>query len=328
MTIPARLPWHAAQWQSFAAALDAGRVHHALLLQGPPGLGKLRFAERAAAALLCESQAPAAERPCGECRSCALVAAGSHPDRLQLAPEEDRTQIDVAQVRQRIADLALTAHYASRRVILVAPADALNRHAANTLLKTLEEPPGGAVFLLVSASPASLPATVRSRCAAVRFLAPDADSARRWLAGEEHGDAAASILEWCGGAPLSALDAARDGEAQHYDEMIADLDALAGGTLDPIAAAARWRTVGLRRTLQWQLRVLARAMRSCAAGERAPAAGAMQSLGARLDLRAMDALCEELLELRSALERRLNPAEQLALESLAVSWRDAARPPG
>ena len=64
MSLPAALPWHAAQWRTLAAALDADRVHHALLIEGPPGLGKRQFAERAAAALLCEAAGPAPGRPC------------------------------------------------------------------------------------------------------------------------------------------------------------------------------------------------------------------------------------------------------------------------
>jgi len=211
---------------------------------------------------------------------------------------------------------------------VVDPADALNRHAANTLLKTLEEPPGGAVFLLVSARPGSLPATVRSRCTGLRFAAPDGDAARRWLAGQERGEEAVPLLAWCGGAPLVALAAAREGALEQYRAMLEDLRALAGGEIEPVAAASRWRGPGLQRVLEWQLRALAEIMRTRVTGVAADGEGAMQALGARLDLPATDALCEELLELRSALERRLNPAEQLALEALAVSWRDAARPSG
>jgi DNA polymerase-3 subunit delta' len=327
VSLPAALPWHARQWRILAAALDAERLHHALLLEGPPGLGKQRFAERAAAALLCEATGPGAERPCGRCRSCTLVAAGTHPDRLELAPEEDRRQIDVAQVRQRIADLALTAHYAARRVILVSPADALNRHAANTLLKTLEEPPGVAVFLLVSARPASLPATVRSRCTRLRFQVPEREVARRWL--DSHGDdgaAAAALLEWCGGAPFQALEAAAGDGAQRFDTMLDEIAAITAGELDPVAAAAGWRAVGLRQIVEWQLRTACQLLRMKAGGAPNRAPVAMQALGARLDWRGLDRVCEELYELRSALERQLNPAEQLALEALAVCWRDAAAP--
>jgi DNA polymerase-3 subunit delta' len=325
VSLPAALPWHVDQWRTIASALDAGRLHHALLLEGPPGLGKQRFAERAAAALLCEAAGPSAQRPCERCRSCVLVAAGTHPDRLELSPEEDRRQIDVAQVRQRIGELALTAHYAARRVIVVSPADALNRHAANTLLKTLEEPPAGVVFLLVSARPASLPATVRSRCMRLRFAVPEREASQRWLRGlGDEGGVAATLLDWCGGAPIKALEVVAGDGAQRFDTMLEELSAIVSGELDPVAAAARWRAVGLRQTLEWQLRAAAQVLRLKAGGRPNRAPVAMQVLGTGLDWRSLDRVCEELYELRSALERQLNPAEQLALEALAVCWRDAA----
>lgn len=327
MTLPQRLPWHADQWRTLATALDQARVHHALLLQGAAGLGKLNFAARAAAALLCEAVVPGSERPCGRCRSCTLVAAGSHPDRLELAPEEDRTVIDVDQVRARIAQLSLTPHYGTRRVILVAPADALNRHAANTLLKTLEEPPGGAVFLLVTARPGVLPATVRSRCLALRFTAPAAQVARDWLAAERPADAgsAAALLQWCGGAPLAAVAAAEAGSLEHYRQLAVDVAGILDGALDAVEAAARWRGYGLAQALRWHHLLVAQAMKHNAKRDAQAADVAMQSICGRLDLRQLDRVCEELLELGSALERQLHPGDQLALESLAVTWRDATR---
>jgi DNA polymerase-3 subunit delta' len=301
-------------------------MHHALLLQGPRGLGKLAFAQRAAAALLCESPGPVEHRPCGGCRSCSLVHAGSHPDRLRLSPEEDRSQLDVEQVRQRRSELTLTAHYTARRVVVVDPADALNRHAANTLLKTLEEPPAAVVFLLVSARPATLPATVRSRCVALRFQPPAREDALRWLREQvaECADAAA-LLQWCGGAPLAALEIAEAGTLEQVESLAQDLLHLVQGRLQPVQAAAGWRASGLRTMLDWQSRLVVQAMRIKAAGTNEPAPLAMQGICSTLDLPRLDRVCEELLELRGALERQLNPGEQLALETLAVAWRDAAR---
>lgn len=328
MSIPPALPWHAVQWSALRAALDQGRVHPALLVEGMPGIGKQQFAERVAAALLCEARVAAEYRPCGECRSCLLVAAGSHPDRLMLTPHEDRSVIDVEQVRQRIAQLSLTAHYATRRVIVVSPADALNRHAANTLLKTLEEPPGGAQFVLVSARPASLPATVRSRCAALRLHAPEHAQAVHWLAGQGGGPAAQRALEWCGGAPLAALVALQSGALDRFDAMMASLAKLLDGGLEAVQAAADWRAEGLRTVTQWQLRAAVTAMRIKVMRDPGHADVALQAISSKLDLPQLAHICDELLELRSAVERQLHPGDQLALEGLAVSWREAVRRSG
>jgi len=328
VSIPQPLPWHAPQWRAFCAALEHGRVHPAMLIEGMSGLGKARFAARVAAALLCEAPVAGDRRPCGSCRSCLLVAAGSHPDRLVLTPQEDRSIIDVDQVRQRIAELSLTPHYATRRVIVVEPADALNRHAANTLLKTLEEPPGGAVFVLVSARPATLPATVRSRCAAVRLYCPGRQQAVGWLAEQGGGAHAQRALDWCGGAPLAALDAMRCGALEQFDAMVASLVKLLEGGLDVVQAAAEWRAQGLHSITQWQLQAAVTAMRIKVMRDPGDADLALQAISGRLDLPQLARVCDELLELRSAVERQLHPGDQLALEGLAVSWRDAARRSG
>lgn len=326
MSLPEPLPWHDAAWRALGAAIDAGRVHHATLIEGAPGLGKQRFAERAAAALLCESPAAGAARPCGTCRSCLLVRAGSHPDRLQLTPAEDRRVIDVEQVRERIGELALTAHYASRRVVVVSPAEALGRFAANTLLKTLEEPPGGAVFLLVTARPGSLPATIRSRCSRLAFRAPPRAQGCRWLEREGGLDAerAAALIEWSAGAPLAALEAEASGAMASCQQLAGELAALLEGRLEVVAAAAAWRGHGLAQVVQWQLRIVAQAMRIKVLREERAAGRAMQAICGRLDLARLQRVGDELLELASALERQLHPADLLALEGLAASWRDAA----
>ncbi|MFT5174079.1 MAG: DNA polymerase-3 subunit delta' [Gammaproteobacteria bacterium] len=324
--LPASLPWHTKQWRSITNALQQQRLHHALLLQGPAGVGKLFFAQRAAAMLLCEATISVDQLPCGECRSCVLVRAGNHPDRLELTPKEDRSVIDVEQVRTRISELSLTPHYAGRRVIVVNPADGLNRSASNSLLKTLEEPPGAVVFLLLSANPGLLPATIRSRCSSIRFQAPQRDQGAHWLLeqGFTDADAVKAALNWNGDAPLAAQRSLQSGEVTRCQELVCSIAAVVDGSVDTVHAAASWRTDGLHRVVTWQLRVATQAMRIKALGGVSADSVAMQVISSKLDLTQLDGICEELLELQSALERQLNPSDQLSLEGLAVTWRDAA----
>ncbi|MFT5449236.1 MAG: DNA polymerase-3 subunit delta' [Gammaproteobacteria bacterium] len=324
--LPSLLPWQATQWLQITNALKLDRLHHALLLHGPAGVGKSLFARRVAAALLCESSADAPSRPCGECRSCVLVRAGNHPDLMELAPREDRRMIDVEQVRTRIAELSLTAHYADRRVIVINPADGLNHSSANSLLKTLEEPPGSVVFLLLSARPAMLAATIRSRCSSLMMPAPERAQALTWLREQGFNDESAALtaLHWCSGAPLAAHQALESGELERCQTMVESIAVLMRPDADPLSAAAQWNSDGLRRVVDWQLRIAAHAMRIKALQESDDSGVAMQVISSKLDLRQLDGVCEELLELRNALERQLNPGEQLALEGLAVTWRDAA----
>jgi DNA polymerase-3 subunit delta' len=325
---PAPLPWHGPTWHRLQTMMASDRVHHALLLSGAAGLGKLRFALRAAQALLCEADVEASQRPCGECRSCRLQDAGSHPDFMLLQPEEDKRSIGVEQVRERIGNLSLTAHYAGRRVAVVQPADALNRHAADALLKTLEEPGSAVVFLLVTAREATLPVTLRSRCLSLRFQAATREQAMTWFRqdGAEAPDEETldAMLRWCAGAPLAARAALDADTPAAVARMGADLEQLMRGELGVVAVAERWRKLGLATTLEWQLKIVTALMRRAAGAPDGRAALATHPIDRGLDLKRLNVLCDELLELRSAAQRQLNPNEQLGLEHLAASWVVAA----
>lgn len=161
-------PWQQAQWQSVLQQLQADRLPHALLLAGPSGLGKRSFANALAAHALCVKHTA-----CGQCRSCLLLNASNHPDLLELQPEAEGKAIKIEQVRELVTELGQTAQQGSYQVVVIEPAEAMNKAGANALLKTLEEPPGPVIFLLISHQPATIPATIRSRCQRLNFMVPD-----------------------------------------------------------------------------------------------------------------------------------------------------------
>lgn len=164
-------PWQQERWSQLLGAHAAGRLAHALLLAGPRGTGKNAFAAGFGGWLLCEGTDPA-RRPCGTCRSCAQVAAGTHPNLMRLAPAEDKRDIAIDDVRDLLDRLHLSSHYGQAKVAIVSPADALNASGVNALLKTVEEPPPATHILLVAERWRALPATLRSRCQIVRFARP------------------------------------------------------------------------------------------------------------------------------------------------------------
>lgn len=236
------LPFQADAWNRLLGQLE--RLPHALLLNGPQGVGKLHLAERFAQFLLCEAPGHRTAA-CGRCDGCRWFLAGNHPDMRFVEPEtmarhtataeEDEgadrqkrkpsAEIRIEQVRALADFLNLASHRGRRRVAIVHPAEAMNAHASNALLKSLEEPPPAAVFLLVSHRPSHLLPTIRSRCIPAPVPLPAGDAARSWL--EAQGiDDAARWLAFAGGAPLRALEYASGARGERIDRI---LDALARG---------------------------------------------------------------------------------------------------
>lgn len=228
------LPWLEDPWNDFAARLEQGRLPHALLLSGPAGTGKRQLAERMVAGLLCKRGGPEA---CGECRSCRLLDGGAHPDHFTVRPEPDKREITIDAIRGLNAGLVLTTTISPRKVALVEPAEAMNRNAANALLKTLEEPPGHAVMILVADDASRLPATILSRCQALLVHAPERNLAVGWLAAEAGLDEASArlALEATADSPLRARTLV---EEELLDRYRALRDALEGLVGKPSRAAA------------------------------------------------------------------------------------------
>lgn len=197
-------PWFMPVWQQLVQ--HWAHNPHAWLLSGTANIGKRVFAEHLAQVLLCE-QPQHDHQPCQHCPSCLLFLQHSHPDFLCLTPEESddnerkRSQIKVEAIRQLLDFTHLSAHRGGRRVILIYPAESMNPQAANALLKILEEPPAGVIFILVSHHKDRLLATIKSRCRQLALPMPDQTQALAFVR-DQHGDNAAALLAFHGGAPL------------------------------------------------------------------------------------------------------------------------------
>ena len=242
MTLP---PWLASSWRTLADAIGSGRLHHALLFASPRGYGKRALAETFAAALLCQ-QRNADGSACGKCRSCLLVAAGSHPDlaRVTFETRDDgrpRTEITVDQLRALGQRLSLASQFGGWQIALIDPADAMNASAANALLKTLEEPSASTVIALVADDPSRLPPTIRSRCQKIDVPMPTREEALAWLRarGVDAGTAAAT-LDASMNNPGQAEAWLADGALAIRDECASDLAALTAARAGPTAIAERW----------------------------------------------------------------------------------------
>lgn len=258
---------HPDTWKRLLARRE--KLPHALLFSGQRGIGKLELARAFAELLLCERTDGSTEgQACGHCAACNWLAQGNHPDFRMLQPaalddsaddegakgegeggkgeggksdsarRKPSAQITIDQVRALDDFLHVGAHRRGVRVILVNPAEAMNRATANALLKSLEEPMPGVLFLLVSSEPARLLPTIRSRCQVVPVARPDAALASAWLRAAGVDDAE-RWLALASGAPLRAVamgSSEGGGDRDLLDALVGELSR--GDRLDPLNAAA------------------------------------------------------------------------------------------
>jgi len=198
--------WLTGDGAALMARSNAGRLPHALLLNGIDGIGKRAFGQWLAESLLCRAGSDAGA--CGVCESCRQLLAGSHPDYRKLVPEGVSATIKVDKVRELVEWLQLTAGQGSYRVAFIEDADSMNRNAANSLLKTLEEPGDHVVLILTATRVGALPATIRSRCQKITLKIGDKAAAVNWL-GARLSDPESALIE-CGGGPYAAVHNASD----------------------------------------------------------------------------------------------------------------------
>ncbi len=342
------LPWQEPLWRQLATAPE--RIPHALLLHGARGIGKRHFAHALAHALLCE--APDREgRSCGQCPSCHLLAAENHPDLRRLIPEIDQPQredaeetevastptkptkasreIRIDQVRAITEFLTLAAHRGGRRIVILAPAESLNGPAANALLKLLEEPPPGALFLAVTDEIDAVLPTVRSRCVLLRAPVPSRDAALAWLRGQGIADAEDALAE-AGGAPMELAHPDENDARRLAPELKSRLlELLAkGGRLSPpdiVAAVPKDTSLGdaIRLFQRWGWDLLAE--RTAARVRYYPKQKkALAAVARECDLERLLGWLGELANAQATADHPLNT--RLAVEGLLMGYLDAVRP--
>jgi DNA polymerase-3 subunit delta' len=316
-------PWQSALWAQLAGRTEHA---HAYLLHGPAGIGKRALADRLVALLLC--QQPRNQAACGQCKACHLLAAGSHPDHFLLEPEEADKAIKVDQVRELVSFVVQTPQMGGRKVILLEPAEAMNLNAANALLKSLEEPAGNTVLLLVSHQPSRLLPTVRSRCVQQACPLPDEQSSLLWLA-QRLPDVAPQTLHkllcLAADSPLNAERLYSQGVLEQRERVVEGLKQLLKGQATPSRLAESWKDVPLSLLLDWFVDWAQRLLRYQLSGD-------AESLGLE-DMRKVLAyqadkaaqlpvlaIHDWLLAQRQKVLGRANLNSALLLEALLVRW--------
>ncbi|WP_372861465.1 DNA polymerase III subunit delta' [Spongiibacter sp.] len=310
-------PWQMPQWQQMASLYEGGRFPHALLLGGPEGIGKLRFARALLCSLLCEQ--PRAFLACGSCSACALHKSGTHPDVRELSPEEGKRQIAVDQVRALQQFTGQSAHRSGgRKLVLIHPAEAMNPYTANALLKTLEEPAGDTVLVLLSHSPSQLLATIRSRCLQLSFPLPERALAVQWLETQLGRSAdAAKLLDEAGGRPLAAQQLFETDGLSQWQAQDAALNEVLKGGKTALQLADDWQDREALQILDWWLRRQSELIRHLCADQ--PLQDSWQAFR-HIPLPQLYTLHEQALLLRATLLRGAALNKRLLLEKLLLDW--------
>lgn len=316
-------PWLNADLQRFEGRIARGQMPQALLIHGPAGIGRRHFALALAARLLGSSWRPSLEANADP------LDGVPHPDFWSVGPEEDSRVIKIDQVRDLIQSLGLTSHKGGWKVGLVAPADLMNHNAANTLLKTLEEPPAATTLILIADAPARLPATIVSRCERIRLSAPPPATALDWLA-SRHPDraACARALQFASGAPLMARSLLGTDEYPGVSKVLAELGEELQMIIDrkspPTTVARAWAKRDPAICLRWLYLQAAELLRGQlrAAGDPAPALTPLKIPGAPLNMAACCAYLDQVVEAQRLKDRSLNMEAMFA--DLLMWWYGAA----
>jgi DNA polymerase-3 subunit delta' len=303
------IPWLDTIVQSWQSSLSQGRAPHALMITGARGTGK-----RSAAAWL-------ARQRLGLAASDSLpqypLVVPEHADLRWITMPEDKHTIGIEQIRTLVGDLSLTSYEGGSKVAVVEPADMLTTNAANSLLKTLEEPPGDTLLILVVDRLGRLPATIVSRCQRLSVHVPGESEGLAWLQNVRPGVTWPKVLRDAGFAPLAALRGLE--RIDDTEAMSNDFVAIADGRAAPLAIAAKWAKYEPEFVLGW----LGRQVQSCitrvAGGESTGVSAVLgDSVLGRIDRRNLFCYLDIINRLRGQAVGSFNV--QLTLECLLIDW--------
>ena len=245
--------WQQSVWDAISRTIGNDHMPHAILLAGPEHCGKYDFARTFAKSLMCDSRDEKTQLACNVCKSCHLFEAGSHPDFTSVQLAEKKTQIVVDQIRKLNEFVYLSRSYQESRVAIISPVERLNINAANSLLKTLEEPPERTVLLLVSSNPSELIPTIRSRCQVLHLPQPSQTQALEWLETQSLEHPADELLLAASGKPLLATMLDSEDRLATRKQFAADVLKMLRGSLSLVSAAKNWEKTAKHELLDWQI---------------------------------------------------------------------------
>lgn len=254
------LPWQTETWSLFNQRISEQRLPHALMINALEGIGAEILAKAMAYRLLCEQVDNG--KPCGQCKACELMNAGTHPDLFEIGPEEPGKPIKIDQIRQLCANVAKTSQQGGWKVVVIKPAEAMNIAAANAFLKSLEEPEANTLMILVAHRISRVPTTVRSRCQIESLVVPSREMALNWLVDNNTADDIDlnEVLSIANGQPILALDYIQSGGLDNLKHVESLLERLRQSSESPLAAAQACQKYRPEDVITWILGYVHRLM--------------------------------------------------------------------
>lgn len=317
-------PWQTSLWQSLSGRSQQA---HAYLLHGPAGSGKRALAECFATFLLCK--APVQQRACGQCSACKLYAADTHPDLVRLEPEEEGKGILIASVRELVSKILQTSQQGGRKVVIVEPAEAMTIGSANALLKSLEEPAGSTVFLLISHQFSFLLPTIKSRCVLQVCPLPSTEDSVQWLQQQRpelSAEQCQTVLALASGSPLNAQKLLDADVLALREQVVAGVKQLFKQQSSPSDLAQAWAKIPQELLFDWFCQ-WAQLMLRYKMTEDETQLGlpdmrvVLKHVASRAALTALLETQDWLLEHRQKVLRRVPLRADLLLESLLLRWQ-------
>jgi len=313
-------PWQHEQWQQLKNQENC--LPHALLFLGIRGIGKLHFAECFMRAQLCQQTA----LDSCDCHSCRLILVRAHPNVLWIEPEKPGSPIKIDQIRAVTEFIQQTSFQGEMRFVVIHPASNMNMHAANALLKTLEEPSSGAILILIAEQASHLPATILSRCQSIHFPRPKISLSLEWLAQQlpDKKDLQL-ILRLANGAPLLAIELVKNDILSSRLSLLQILIALTHKQADPIQSAVTIKDMETLQILDFTLTFIMDLLRLHLTVDEITNQDfipQLKDLHQHTKLEKLTQYMDYLLQLRGQLQIGINLNKQLMIESMLIHWME------
>jgi len=319
---PDVFPWQQQNWELLSRYILEKRPPQALLISGSQGLGKLKLAHQFAQTLLCTSSSQTGFY-CGQCHSCHLFHSQTHPDFIELSPEEEGKIIGINPIRALITKLSLKPQFETYRVVLIHPADKMNNAAANAFLKCLEEPNERTCIIMLAENLSLLPATVKSRCQKLLIHQPSTDTATQWLQQQHIQENLPQLLSLAQGAPLLAQHYAKEGLLSQYLHCFNDWLIVSKTSTSLLEIAERWHKQNATHLILWLTSWVSDVIKCTFDRETQLASTpelrkSLQELALKLNLKSLYQFYDVLLSSQQRIHSQIN--KQLLFENILIQW--------